>query len=78
MLLARWSCAVRSAAKAFNHHRNAPPCGAADLAKHGYLLALAKWVKLYSRPGNDLTKRFPLIVDAIARLTSRSCTIEKH
>jgi ATP dependent DNA ligase domain len=27
-----------------------------------------KRVKLYSRPGNDLTKRFPLIVDALARL----------
>ena len=25
-------------------------------------------VKLYSRPGNDLTKRFPLIVDALASL----------
>jgi bifunctional non-homologous end joining protein LigD len=33
-------------------------------------------VKLYSRPGNDLTKRFPLIVDAIARLNPRSCTID--
>jgi hypothetical protein len=25
-------------------------------------------VRLYSRPGNDLTKRFPLIVEAMARL----------
>ena len=25
-------------------------------------------IKLYSRPGNDLTKRFPLIVEALARL----------
>jgi integrase len=33
-------------------------------------------VKLYSRPGNDLTKRFPLIVEALARLRSRSCTHE--
>jgi bifunctional non-homologous end joining protein LigD len=33
-------------------------------------------VKLYSRPGNDLTKRFPLIVDALARLRSRSCIID--
>jgi ATP dependent DNA ligase domain len=24
-------------------------------------------IKLYSRPGNDLTKRFPLIVEALAR-----------
>jgi hypothetical protein len=27
-----------------------------------------KQVKLYSRPGNDLTYRFPLIVEALARL----------
>jgi hypothetical protein len=32
-------------------------------------------VRLYSRPGNDLTRRFPLIVDAIGRLRSRSCII---
>jgi bifunctional non-homologous end joining protein LigD len=31
-------------------------------------------VRLYSRPGNDLTKRFPLIVKAMARLPS--CTID--
>jgi bifunctional non-homologous end joining protein LigD len=35
-----------------------------------------KRVKLYSRPGNDLTKRFPLIVEAVARLRSRSCIID--
>jgi hypothetical protein len=29
-------------------------------------------VRLYSRPGNDLTHRFPLIVDTLARLRSRS------
>jgi bifunctional non-homologous end joining protein LigD len=33
-------------------------------------------VKLYSRPGNDLTYRFPLIVDTLARLRSRSCIID--
>src|SRR5215469_2496478 len=32
-------------------------------------------VRLYSRPGNDLTYRFPLIVE-LARLRSRSCTID--
>src|SRR6266536_1030999 len=32
--------------------------------------------RLYSRPGNDLTRRFPLIVDALARLRSRSCIID--
>ena len=33
-------------------------------------------VRLYSRPGNDLTRRFPLIVDAFSRLRSRSCIID--
>jgi bifunctional non-homologous end joining protein LigD len=33
-------------------------------------------VRLYSRPGNDLTDRFSLIVDALARLRSRSCIID--
>ena len=35
-----------------------------------------KRVKLYSRPGNDLTDRFPLIVEARAKLRSRSCIID--
>src|SRR5213082_4117632 len=30
-------------------------------------------VRLYSRPGNDLTYRFPLIVESLARLRSPSC-----
>jgi ATP-dependent DNA ligase len=33
-------------------------------------------VKLYSQPGNDLTYRFPLIVEGLARLRSRSCIID--
>jgi ATP-dependent DNA ligase len=28
-------------------------------------------VRLYNRPGNDLTYRFPLIVETLARLRSR-------
>jgi bifunctional non-homologous end joining protein LigD len=35
-----------------------------------------KRVRLFSRPGNDLTARFPLIVEALARLRSRSCIID--
>jgi bifunctional non-homologous end joining protein LigD len=35
-----------------------------------------KRVMLYSRPGNDLTHRFPLIVEALAELRSRSCIID--
>ena len=33
-------------------------------------------MRLYSRPGNDLTRRFPLIVETLARLRSRSCIID--
>jgi bifunctional non-homologous end joining protein LigD len=33
-------------------------------------------VKLFSRPGNDLSKRFPLIVEAMSRLRVRSCIID--
>jgi len=35
-----------------------------------------KGVRLYSRSGNDLTDRFPLIVEALARLGPRSCIID--
>jgi hypothetical protein len=31
---------------------------------------------LFSRPGNDFTRRFPLIVEALARPPSRSCIID--
>jgi hypothetical protein len=31
-------------------------------------------MRLYSRPGNDLTDRFPLIVEALARPRSRSAS----
>jgi bifunctional non-homologous end joining protein LigD len=33
-------------------------------------------VRLYSRLGNDLTCRFPLIVETLACLRSRSCIID--
>src|SRR6476646_6461178 len=33
-------------------------------------------VRLYSRPGNELTERFPLIVEALARLRSHSCILD--
>src|SRR5216683_1922999 len=35
-----------------------------------------KRVRLYSRPGNDLTHRFPLIVEALAGLRPQSCIID--
>ena len=33
-------------------------------------------VRLYSRPGNHLTHRFPLIVETLVSLRSRSCIID--
>jgi bifunctional non-homologous end joining protein LigD len=33
-------------------------------------------VRLYSRPGNDMTRRFPLIAEALTSLRSRSCIID--
>ena len=59
-----------------------PPSGALWLheIKHDGFRVIARkqadQVRLYSRPGNDLTARFPLIVEAMARLRSRSCVID--
>jgi bifunctional non-homologous end joining protein LigD len=59
-----------------------PPFGAIWLheIKHDGFRIIArkqgKRVKLYSRPGNDLTYRFPLIVEVLARLRPRSCIID--
>jgi bifunctional non-homologous end joining protein LigD len=33
-------------------------------------------VRLYSRPGNDLTRRFPVIAEAVASLRPQSCIID--
>jgi bifunctional non-homologous end joining protein LigD len=59
-----------------------PPTGPAWLheIKHDGFRVVARKdgerVRLYSRPGNDLTYRFSLIVDALTRLRSRSCIID--
>jgi ATP-dependent DNA ligase len=59
-----------------------PPSGEAWLheIKHDGFRVISrkdgKQVKLYSRSGNDLTYRFPLIVEALATLHSRSCIID--
>jgi ATP-dependent DNA ligase len=60
----------------------APPSGPLWLheIKHdGFRIVARKHgdrVRLFSRPGNDLTGRFPLIVEALARLRSRSCILD--
>jgi bifunctional non-homologous end joining protein LigD len=59
-----------------------PPAGEAWLheIKHDGFRVIARKdcdrVRLYSRPGNDLTDRFALIVEAMAHLRSRSCIID--
>jgi bifunctional non-homologous end joining protein LigD len=59
-----------------------PPTGDAWLheIKHDGIRVIARKdgarIKLYSRPGNDLTGRFPAIAEALARLRSRSCIID--
>jgi bifunctional non-homologous end joining protein LigD len=59
-----------------------PPCGAIWLheIKHDGFRVIARKegnrVRPYSRPGNDLTHRFPLIVQALAQLRPRSCIID--
>ena len=61
---------------------NTPPSGVLWLheIKHDGFRVIARKdgdrVRLFSRPGNDLTDRFPLIVEALARLRSRSCIID--
>jgi bifunctional non-homologous end joining protein LigD len=40
------------------------------------VIARKQGAQVYSRPGNDLTYRFPLIVETLARLRSRSCIID--
>ena len=60
----------------------APPSGQLWLheIKHDGLRVIAckdgAQVRLYSRPGNDLTERFPLIVETPARLRCKSCVID--
>jgi ATP-dependent DNA ligase len=60
----------------------APPGGADWLheIKHDGFRILArrdaKGMRLYTRNGNDFTKRFPLVVAAVATLPARSCLID--
>src|SRR5262245_43741607 len=52
---------------------------AAEIKHDGFRIIARKdgpRVRLYSRPGNDLTRRFPLIVETLARLPSPSCIVD--
>src|SRR5215470_16677476 len=57
-----------------------PPVRRGFTRKHDGFRVIARKdgdrVRLYSRPGNDLTNRFTLIVEALARLRARSCIID--
>jgi bifunctional non-homologous end joining protein LigD len=59
-----------------------PPSGSLWVheIKHDGIRCIARkngaQVRLYSRPGNDLTDRFSLIVEAVAELRCRSCIID--
>jgi len=55
------------------------PSGGLWLKHDGFRIIARKdgeRVRLYSRPGNDFTRRSPLIVETLARLRSRSCIID--
>jgi hypothetical protein len=59
-----------------------PPSGSLWVheIKHDGIRCIARkngaQVRLYSRPGNDLTDRFSLVVEAVAELRCRSCMID--
>jgi bifunctional non-homologous end joining protein LigD len=61
-----------------------PPTGSLWLheIKHDGFRVIARkdgdHVRLHSRPGNSLTDRFPLIVEALLGLRSRSCIIDSE
>src|SRR5262249_6974761 len=75
-------CLLASSRPAFQKKAQEPPSGEAWLheIKHDGFRVVARKagnrVRLYSRPGNDLTYRFPLIVETVARLRPRSCIID--
>jgi bifunctional non-homologous end joining protein LigD len=68
--------------RALKAEAQAPPSGPDWLheIKHdGFRLMArrdAKGVRLYTRNGNDFTKRFPLVVAAVATVPVRSCLID--
>ena len=76
-LSARWLRPTRDANKVLHEPHEFWFLSVHEVKHDGFRIIARKdglRVRLYSRPGNDLTKRFPLIVEAMARLPS-SCTI---
>jgi bifunctional non-homologous end joining protein LigD len=65
-----------------SHTTKRPPSGKGWLheIKHDGFRVIARKngnrVKLYSRPGNDLTRHFPRITEAVAQLRARTCIID--
>jgi hypothetical protein len=58
--------------------RHPAPCGCTKSSMTVRVIARKDGtrVRLFSRPGNDPTARFPLIVEAVARLRPRSCIVD--
>jgi bifunctional non-homologous end joining protein LigD len=82
-LIARHACSARRFRPALPADQSPRAAFRADVAARDQ----ARWLRvvarkdgaklrLYSRPDNDLTFRFPLIVEALARLRSKSCIID--
>jgi bifunctional non-homologous end joining protein LigD len=65
-----------------SHCSPRPPIGTAwvhEIKQDGIRVIARKTqfgVRLYSRSGNDLAQRFPLIAETVARLPARSCIID--
>jgi ATP dependent DNA ligase domain len=54
-------------------------CGSHEIKHDGFRVIARKdgdRVRFYSRLGNDMTRRFPLIAESLARLRPRSCIID--
>src|SRR5262249_33705184 len=47
-----------------------------EIKHDGFARKIGAQVKLYSRPGNDLTDRFPLIVQTLVNLRCKSCILD--
>jgi ATP dependent DNA ligase-like protein len=74
-------CPRASSGHAFQYQPSSRPLdrSACLIKRDGFHLIARKTgsgVKLYSPPGNELTERFPLIVEAVANLRSHSCIVD--